>query len=276
MVWAETVLLSSAELYDPVQRLGPDRQSITGRYNAKAVLLPNGKVLVAGGLIGYTEQASCELYDPATGLWTATGSLATRRWGHTMSVLTNGEVLVAGGITNSNTYLASVEIYDPAQGTWRSAPSLETARFGNTSTVLPDGHLLLASGSNDSGFLQSAELYDLGLGFSSDWQPEIESARAKLKSGSSLVLTGSRFQGISQASGGNTQDSSGNYPVVQLRRIDSNQVVFLQSNSSNLWSDTSFTSVPVSDFPFGPALVTIFTNGIPSDARYLVVAPGNE
>ena len=37
------------------------------------------------------------------------------------------------------------------------------------------------------------------------------------------------------------------------------------------WSNTSFTSTPVSNFPSGPALVTVFTNGIPSDSKFLTV-----
>ena len=86
------------------------------------------------------------------------------------------------------------------------------------------------------------------------------------------MLTGSRFQGISQASGGNGQDSSTNYPVVQLRNIDNSQVVFLRVDPSAGWSDTAFGSTPVNNFPSGPALATVFTNGIPSDSKYLLVA----
>ncbi len=59
--------------------------------------------------------------------------------------------------------------------------------------------------------------------------------------------------------------------MVQLRNIDNSQVAFLPVDPVAGWSDTTFTSTPVSNFPPGPALVTVFTNGIPSDSKYLVV-----
>ncbi len=62
-----------------------------------ATLLPNGKVLVAGGFGSSGPLASAELYDPATGPWSPTGSLATARYVHTATLLPNGKVLVAGG-----------------------------------------------------------------------------------------------------------------------------------------------------------------------------------
>ena len=73
----------------------------TARYSHTATLLPNGKVLVAGGDNGGA-LASAELYDPASGTWTATGSLATARDYHTATLLPNGKVLVAGGLNDSS------------------------------------------------------------------------------------------------------------------------------------------------------------------------------
>src|SRR5262249_28716809 len=70
----------------------------TARFYRKATLLPNGTVLVAGGVGG---GSSAELYDPGTGTWTATGSMGTARFNHTATLLPDGKVLVAAG-SNGN------------------------------------------------------------------------------------------------------------------------------------------------------------------------------
>ena len=54
--------------------------------------------------------ASAELYDPASGTWTATGSLNTARDSHTATLLQNGMVLVAGGLDTNNRPLARAEL----------------------------------------------------------------------------------------------------------------------------------------------------------------------
>ena len=101
----------------------------TARDSHTATLLPNGKVLVAGGVDGsFNEIASAELYDPASGTWTATGSLGTARARRTATLLPNGEVLVAGGSRADNgAIFASAELSNPASGTWTTTGSLNTA-----------------------------------------------------------------------------------------------------------------------------------------------------
>src|SRR5437016_5527198 len=90
--------------------------TVTGNLNAgrddhTATLLPNGKVLVAGGFGNSGPLTSAELYDPANGAWTLTGNLNTGRFAHTATLLPNGKILVAGGFSTRR--LNSAELYDP-------------------------------------------------------------------------------------------------------------------------------------------------------------------
>ena len=142
----------------------------TARSNYTATLLLNGKVLIAGGITesnyGSIPLASAELYDPASGTWTATGSLVTSRSQHTATLLPNGKVLVVGGTSGLFFSSASAELYDPASGLWTTTGSLATARFNHTATLLPNGKVLVAGGfygllSMFGGFsVANVELYD--------------------------------------------------------------------------------------------------------------------
>jgi hypothetical protein len=147
------------QLYDPDSGTWTVTGSMLENHAGPAALLPDGKVLVAGGANG--DQASAEVYDPGTGTWTATGSMTTGRHMATATVLLDGRVLVAGGghwLLGS----ATAELYDPASGTWTATGSMTTLRgYQFTATLLPDGRVLAVGGfDRTEATLASAELYD--------------------------------------------------------------------------------------------------------------------
>jgi N-acetylneuraminic acid mutarotase len=123
--------------------------------------------MVVGGenSTGYT--SSAELYNPATGTWTATGSLLVARYGFPATSLHNGQVLVAGGNAATGGLLAEAEVYTPATGKWAVTGSLDSARAVFTQTLLPSGQVLAAAGNDGispGGYAATAELYNPATG----------------------------------------------------------------------------------------------------------------
>jgi len=145
-----------AELYDPATGTFTITGSLlVGRSSAIQVMLEDGRVLVAGGSIstdyGIKEVNECEIYDPATGVWTKTGSMKLARWGSTGNLLRDGKVLVAGGFNNGD-FTTSIEEYNPTTGKWAlSLSALASARAYHTTTTLLDGSLIVVGGYDVNG-----------------------------------------------------------------------------------------------------------------------------
>ena len=162
----------SAEIYTP----STGKWTVTGsmlkaRAEFVAVLLPNGKVLVAGGCTSYGANGcvavttAAELYNPATGTWSSTGAMRAARMAMTATVLTNGKALIAGGQTAASDALGSSELYNPGAGTFSLTGKLITPRSGHSATLLKSGMVLMAGGENVNGISTAkAELYNSATG----------------------------------------------------------------------------------------------------------------
>jgi hypothetical protein len=139
-----------------------------------ATPLPNGQVLLTGGLDGCcnaddlgTNLDTAEVYDPVAGAFTTlAGRMTSARFFHAASALADGRVLISGGLAGQSfddfRVLDTAEIYDPTSGTFAAETAvMTTARAAHTATALPGGGVLLIGGFNDlaSPALATAERY---------------------------------------------------------------------------------------------------------------------
>jgi hypothetical protein len=152
--------VATAEVYDPATGTFTMTGAMaTAREQHTATLLADGRVLIVGGTTStgtgdLHPTATVEVYDPSTGSFSVTGSMAEARTFHTATLLPNGKVLVAGGGDENST----AEVYDPATGAFSTTGGMEIGRSGHTATLLPNGSVLVAGGGIFAG-LASAELY---------------------------------------------------------------------------------------------------------------------
>jgi hypothetical protein len=133
----------------------------TGFSEGEATLLSNGMALVVGDF-------GCELFDPATGLWTAPGAMSVHHAYAQLTSLANGKALIEGGNSDNGDDTTIAELFNPTSETWTTTGSLNTKRQDFTATLLTNGKVLVVGGINFTNingssvhiYLSSAELYD--------------------------------------------------------------------------------------------------------------------
>jgi hypothetical protein len=198
---------ASAELYNPAT----GNSIATGNLNTArawhtATLLNNGTVLIAGGCVGCspgvsgTSLSDAEIYNPSTGMFTATGSMTTIREYHTAALLTNGMVLISGGLA-AGVSLGSAELYDPTAKTFTATGSLNNARYFHAATLLNDGTVLVTGGGANGG-LAAAEIYNPSGRVFTGTASNMTSARfahtATLLNGGMVLLSGGNSSGSAE------------------------------------------------------------------------------
>ena len=123
-----------SELFDPdTLQFAPVGPMVTARSFPGLALLPDGRVLVAGGVQpgGQTRLRSAELFDPDTLAFSPTGAMSFD--GGPMGTLPDGRSFVASS--------PNAEVYDPRSGTFAFAGVLPGGVTG--ATALPDGRVVI-------------------------------------------------------------------------------------------------------------------------------------
>jgi hypothetical protein len=163
--------LATTEIYDAQSGTFSAYGSMTSaRAGHTATLLPNGKVLVAGGA-NATPLANTEIYDPSTGQFATGPNMVTPRTNHSATLFGNGGVLIVGGVPQvAPVYVqysptSTAEIYDPNSDSFSPTGSMSDGRFWHSATLLNDGRVLVVGGGHSdaplfgSDSVATAEIY---------------------------------------------------------------------------------------------------------------------
>lgn len=190
-------------IYTPSQALAIGQWTLSGSLqsisggNTRLVTLQDGKVLAIGGNdSSYSGTNVVQLYDPATGQWSLTGSLPAPRNQFIPVLLDDGKVLVAGGQPNTGGTVADSYLYDPTTGTWSTTGSLNQSRSATAMLKLSDGRVMILGGDTHSlspGWIYTTEIYDPATGqwtYSGDVNVALSGY-----SGGVAVLSGPRYSG---------------------------------------------------------------------------------
>lgn len=221
---ATGIVLNTAEIYDPVTNTWAETTTPmnVARRSHTATLLPNGKVLIAGGgnaVSTFTQQPiqSVELFDPATGSFTLIGNMITKRLGHSAILLRNGTVLISGGSEGTGTFYptTSAEIFDPASNTFTNAGPMNYSHLAQLPGILRDGRVVQGSSyynpphNSAGGIITSeSEIYDPAAG---TWTPINPMVKKRIDIGAQGLLDGS----LLVAGGVSTRVGAGNLTFFQ-------------------------------------------------------------
>ena len=159
-------ILSSAEVYDSFSNSWSVVPSplIEPRTGHIALLLGDGRVVLAGGESGRGISQSIEVFDPSSSTFGFAGTLSAPRKNHAAAVLEDGRVLIVGGSFGGLVPSASSDIFNPETNMVSPGPRLLIGRTGHSATTLANGNILIAGGNDGLQNLDSAEIYDVATG----------------------------------------------------------------------------------------------------------------
>ncbi len=308
-----TNTVATAELYDPCNdSWTPTSNSmVTAVMSFSAQMLENGNILVSGGFINLSGNATAtgQIYNPVTDTWTATaGNMTSARGEMSSALMHNGKVVIIGG-RNLNTWVGQIEIYDPIKNSYDVSANLITNKTNHRVSLLSNNLVLIGPGQISSGpaYSSQVELFDP---FTSSLITQIPSigtiAPASLtitipsSSGNAIVqINGTGFRDDrynpsvtgcgASGSGQSTDNSPQNHPVVMITRIGENDhgtsfqrtlpynihnSMFGTTNDwSNLFTEILFPlgSSGNRELPAGVYQMRVVVNGVPSHGETFIL-----
>ena len=151
---AVLALISATGFAATITPVGP---MVVARQEHTATLLPDGTVLIAGGVDDPFAALKEEIYDPHTQQFHAIGAMISPRVGHAAVSLPDGRVLLVGGVRATN---ANSEIYNPSSSTFTSLASLSGERYQVGAVLLANGRVLAVGGKRNGQPISTAEAFN--------------------------------------------------------------------------------------------------------------------
>jgi len=132
-----------------------------GVSEARAILLPDGGVLISGGDRATGGVSDLQRYDSKSGAFTRIGQMFESRFVHILVHDARDRVIALGGFNRTSRFLQSAEQIDPANGTATPIAPLCAPRDNQHAVPLADGRLLLIGGDSDeAGYIRRLDIYD--------------------------------------------------------------------------------------------------------------------
>jgi|SRR5579884_1220225 len=236
-----------------------------------AILLPDGTVFATGAT------SHTAIYDPASGTWTAGPNFP---YGDAIAdgpacLLPNGNVLCLASPPFSATsgarfYEYVTYDYLPQVASTQTASSIFS--FMGCLLLLPTGQVLCTD-----GYANDVEIYTPGGAPDPSWAPTISSCPSSLDSCQSYLISGTQFNGLSQAVGyGDDYQAATNYPLVRIMNNASGHILYCRTHDHSFMGvaspntvSTHFTVLP--DIEPGPSSLYVVANGIQSQPYAVTV-----
>jgi uncharacterized protein (TIGR03437 family) len=230
------------------------------------VLRPDGTVFVAGA----TGQTA--IYNVAAGTWAAGPDFPGSGQGQLVSSDAPGSLTPSGNVLVEAQDPQSVFFFEFDGTHLNPVPTSSTGCF--SLLLLPTGQILCGG-----------SIYTPTGSPNPDWAPTIATAPTVVQPGLTFAITGTQFNGLSQAVGyGDDYQGATNYPLVRIVNTATGHVFYCRTHNHSTMGIATGAALVSTQFDIPPSIekgfstLVVIANGIASSPWTLTVAtnPGSE